>query len=385
MHNLKYIEYKIFNSNRFSLSSKENNEIKLDLKNSKILIVGAAGSIGSEFVKRILDYKFDKLTLLDKDENSLVDLNRDINLFFPNIKKKVNYNVLDITSSNIDSIIKNNKISHYFNFAALKHVRSEENFESINYMFKTNSFNFLPSKKFQLKKVFSISTDKSCYPESILGISKKIMEQNLALFKIKNSDIHVSSTRFANVAFSKGSILEFAFKRINEKLPFGIPKNIKRYFINHREACNLCFKSILPQGNGKITIPSEKLSVKEEYIYKVIEKLLKIKKTNYKFKKKVNIFKKGNLQIELKDQNNQGQKISETFKESGENFFVIKSDKEILVLPFLSDKFRFEKRITDIKKKIINSKSLNELNNLLKKNYKNYRPKNNSSKVSYKL
>ena len=385
MHNLKYIEYKIFNSNRFSLSSKENNKIKLDLKNSKILIVGAAGSIGSEFVKRILDYKFDKLTLLDKDENSLVDLNRDINLFFPNIKKKVNYNVLDITSSNIDLIIKNNEISHYFNFAALKHVRSEENFGSINYMFKTNSFNFLPSKKFQLKKVFSISTDKSCYPESILGISKKIMEQNLALFKIKNSDIHVSSTRFANVAFSKGSILEFAFKRINEKLPFGIPKNIKRYFINHREACNLCFKSILPQGNGKITIPSEKLSVKEEYIYKVIEKLLKIKKTNYKFKKKVNIFKKGNLQIELKDQKNQGQKISETFKESDENFFIIKSDKEILVLPFLSDKFGFEKRITDIKKKIINSKNLNELNNLLKKNYKNYRPKNNSSKVSYKL
>ncbi len=367
MHNLKYIEYKIFDSNRFSLSSKENNEIKLDLKNSKILIVGAAGSIGSEFVKRILDYEFDKLTLLDKDENSLVDLNRDINLFFPNIKKKVNYNVLDITSSNIDLIIKNNKISHYFNFAALKHVRSEENFESINYMFKTNSFNFLPSKKFQLKKVFSISTDKACYPESILGISKKIMEQNLALFKIKNSDIHVSSTRFANVAFSKGSILEFAFKRINEKLPFGIPKNIKRYFINHREACNLCFKSILPQGNGKITIPSEKLSVKEEYIYKVIEKLLRIKKTNYKFKKKVNIFKKGNLQIELKDQKNQGQKISETFKESDENFFIIKSDKEILVLPFLSDKFGFEKRITDIKKKIINSKNLNELNNLLKK------------------
>ena len=273
MHNLKYIEYKIFNSNRFSLSSKENNEIKLDLKNSKILVVGAAGSIGSEFVKRNLNYKFDKLTLLDKDENSLVDLNRDINLFFPNIKKKVSYNVLDITSSNIDLIIKNNKISHYFNFAALKHVRSEENFESISYMFKTNSFNFLPSKKFQLKKVFSISTDKSCYPESILGISKKIMEQNLALFKLKNPDIHVSSTRFANVAFSKGSILEFAFKRINEKLPFGIPKNIKRYFINHREACNLCFKSILPQGNGKITIPSEKLSVREEYIYKVVEKL----------------------------------------------------------------------------------------------------------------
>ena len=385
MHNLKYIEYKIFNSNHFSLSVKENNEIKQDLKNSKILVVGAAGSIGSEFVKRILKYKFNKLTLIDKDENSLVDLNRDINLFFPNIKKKVSYNVLDITSSNINLVIKNEKISHYFNFAALKHVRSEENFQSINYMFKTNSFDFLPSKKFQLKKLFSISTDKSCYPESILGISKKIMEQNLALFKIKNSDVHVSSARFANVAFSKGGILEFAFKRINEKLPFGVPKNIKRYFINHKEACNLCFKSILPQGNGTITIPSDKVSIKEEYIYKVIERLLKFKKTNYKFKKKVKIFKKGNLQIELQVQKNQGQKTSETFRESDENFFTIKNDKEILILPFLSDKLKIEKKITNIKKKIINSKSLHELNNLLKKNYKNYSPKNNSSKVSYKF
>ena len=207
MYNLKSIEYKLFNSNRFSLRSKENSEIKKDLKNAKILILGAAGSIGSEFTKRILKYKFNKLTLIDKDENSLVDLNRDINLFYPNIKKKVNYNVLDITSSNIDSIIQHKKITHYFNFAALKHVRSEENFESINYIFRTNSFDFLPTKKFKLKKLFSISTDKSCYPESILGISKKIMEENLALFKLKNKDVHVSSTRFANVAFSKGSIL----------------------------------------------------------------------------------------------------------------------------------------------------------------------------------
>ncbi len=385
MHNLKDIEYKIFSSNRFSLSSKENNEIKQDLKKSKILIVGAAGSIGSEFTKRILEYKFNKLTLIDKDENSLVDLNRDINLFFPNIKKKVNYNILDITSSDIDLIIQNKKITHYFNFAALKHVRSEENFESINYMLKTNSFNFIPSKKFQLRKIFSISTDKSCYPESILGISKKIMEENLTLFKLNNPDVHVSSTRFANVAFSKGSILEFAFKRINEKLPFGIPKNIKRYFINHREACNLCFKSILSQSNGAITIPSDNLIVKEEYIYKVIEKLLKFKKADYKFKKKVKIFKKGNLQIELKIQKNQGQKISETFKENNEKFFTIKNDKEILILPFLSDKFKIEKKILSIKNKMNNFKSLDKLNNLLKKNYKNYRPKNKVSKVSYKL
>ncbi len=385
MYNLKSIEYKLFNSNRFSLKSKENSEIKRDLKNAKILILGAAGSIGYEFTKRILKYKFNELTLIDKDENSLVDLNRDINLFYPNIKKKVNYNVLDITSSNINSIIQNKNITHYFNFAALKHVRSEENFESINYIFRTNSFDFLPTKKFKLKKLFSISTDKSCYPESILGISKKIMEENLALFKLKNKDVHVSSTRFANVAFSKGSILEFALNRINEKLPFGVPKNIKRYFINHKEACNLCFKSILSRSNGCITIPSNNIGIKEEYIYKVIEKLLKLKKANYKFKKKIKNLSKGALQIELKNQRNQGQKLSEIFKEDDEKFFTDKNDNEILIIPFQLNELKIRSRIFKIKKKITQIGNLYKLNNMLKKNYKNYKPKNTLSKVSYKL
>ena len=85
----------------------------------------------------------------------------------------------------------------------MKHVRSEENINSVKHMFKTNSFDFLPSKN-SFKKIFSISTDKTCEPKSILGISKKIMEQNLANFKKKNPMVHVSTTRFANVAFSKG-------------------------------------------------------------------------------------------------------------------------------------------------------------------------------------
>ena len=110
MHNIKYIENKIFSSNRFSLSLKENNEIQKDLKNSNILILGAAGSIGSEFSKKIFDYNFKKLILIDKDENSLTELNRDINLFFPKyLNKKVDYIVLDITSSNINNIFKNKK------------------------------------------------------------------------------------------------------------------------------------------------------------------------------------------------------------------------------------------------------------------------------------
>ncbi len=376
--NIKSIEYKIFNTNRFALSSKEKNEIVKDLKNSKILIVGSAGSIGSVFTKKILKYNFDELFLIDKDENSLTELNREINLFFPKLKKRINYIVLDITSSNIDNILKNKKITHYFNFAAMKHVRSEENINSVKYMFKTNSFDFLPSKKFFLKKFFSISTDKTCEPKSILGISKKIMEQNLANFKKKNPMVHVSTTRFANVAFSKGSILEFANKRINEKLSFGIPKNIKRFFINHSEACNLCFKSILREKDGGITIPNINTFGKEEFIYEVVEKILKIKKVKYKFKKKVGSIKNKVLHIELKNQNNHGQKTSEIFKEKNEKIIYTSYDKKTLLLPLIQTNKNFQK-------KILNQSNLSKLKNFLKKNFKTYKPPIKEKKVSREI
>jgi len=376
--NIKDIEYKIFNTNRFSLSLKEKNELTKDLNNSNILIVGSAGSIGSVFTKKILKYNFHRLFLIDKDENSLTELNREINLFFPRLKNKINYIVLDITSSNIDDILENKKITHYFNFAAVKHVRSEENINSVRYMFKTNSFDFLPSKKFFLKKFFSISTDKTCEPKSILGVSKKIMEQNLANFKKKNPKVHVSTTRFANVAFSKGSILEFANKRINEKISFGIPKNIKRFFINHSEACNLCFKSILKEKDGGITIPNIDTFGKEEFIYEIVKKILKIKKVKYKFKKKVNNIKNKILHIELKNQNNHGQKKSEIFKEKNEKIIDTGRNKGTLLLPLVHSKNNFQK-------KILNQNNLSKLKSFLKNNFRTYKPIIKEKKVSREI
>ena len=377
MNDLKKIENKIFKSDRFSLSKNEKSEIKDDLKNSSILILGAAGSIGSEFTKRIINYDFKNLILIDKDENSLTDLNRHINLFFPRYIKKIDYIVLDITSSDINEILKTKKISHYFNFAAVKHVRSEENIESIKYMIKTNSYDFLPSKPLFLKKFFSISTDKSCNPKSILGISKKIMEDNLIKYKNKYPHIHVSSTRFANVAFSRGSVLEYALKRINQRLPFGIPKNIRRFFINHKEACNLCLKSMLNQSDGAITIPNINNFEKEIYIYKIIEKILKIKKVKYKFKNKIKNFEKNILQIQLKDQKNHGQKNYEIFKEQNEKVKIVNNDNQILILPFVGKK--------SMNNNYLKFKDYTKLKLFLKKNFKTYNPSKNIKKLSKEL
>ena len=103
---------------------------------------------------------------------------------------------------------------------------------------------------------FFISTDKSVYPTSLMGLSKKIMEQKLFFLKKKHKNKFVSSVRFANVSFSNGSILKSILQKTMDNEIFGIPNNIKRYFISHEEAANLCLKSLLNEANGSIVIPT---------------------------------------------------------------------------------------------------------------------------------
>ena len=194
----------------------------------------------------------------------LTELNRDL-LLFKNFKKsKSKFICSDLNSIDITDILLKEKVEFYLNFAAIKHVRSEENIQSIKYMIKTNSINFIPKQLINLKKIFSISTDKSVNPSSILGLSKDLMEMNLSKFKKNN--IFVSSVRFANVAFSNGSILKYVVDRVIRKKNFGVPKNIKRFLLTHREASSLCFKSLLKRNNRKIVIPNPEILSKDYLI-----------------------------------------------------------------------------------------------------------------------
>ena len=227
-----YLEKKLISKkDRYSLNINENKEIKKLFSKKNVLITGACGSIGTEFVLKILNLKYKRLFLLDKDENNLTELNRKI-IF--NNKKNVDYICTDLNSLNIDNFLKEKKIDIYLNFAAVKHVRSEENLESIKYMLKTNVDSFCPQKKNFLKVFFSISSDKSVYPYSLLGFSKYLMEKKLMYFSNKFPNLHVSTTRFANVAFSKGSYLEHVLNRIKNRLVFGVPMKVSRYFITKR-------------------------------------------------------------------------------------------------------------------------------------------------------
>ncbi len=365
--------------NRFEISRKDLNELKKSFKNKIVLISGAAGSIGSQFSKDIFKYnlKIKKIVFLDKDENMLTELNREL-LLFKNFRK-INREFIcsDLNSININDILLKDKVQFYLNFAAIKHVRSEENIQSIKYMFKTNSINFVPRKLMNLKKIFSISTDKTANPSSILGVSKYLMEMNLS--KYKNKNIFVSSVRFANVAFSNGSILKYVVDRLIQKKEFGVPEKIKRFFITHSEASNLCFKSLLKRNNKKIVIPNSKTLNKDYLLTELVEKITKKFNFTPKFYKKNNIANNYSNKIcyIILTSISDGQKPFEEFVSKKENILE-DIDKSICKVNLPA----YDNRVKLILEKILNSNNIDKLKKYLSKEFKNYHPPKKYIKVS---
>ncbi len=372
-------EKTISNVNRFKISKKDLNELKKSFNNKIVLISGAAGSIGSQFSKDIFNYnlKIKKIIFLDRDENMLTELNRNLLLFNNFRKLKSEFVCTDLNSMDIGNFLLKENVQFYLNFAAVKHVRSEENIQSLKYMFKTNSISFAPKKITNLKKIFSISTDKTVNPSSFLGLSKHLMEMYLS--KYKNKDIFVSSVRFANVAFSNGSILKYVVDRLIQKKEFGAPEFIKRYFITHSEASNLCFKSLLERNNKKIVIPNPKLLDKDISITELVEKITRQFGFLPKFYKKktiVNNYKNKNCYILLTSVSD-GQKSFEEFFSSEENILEdIDSSICKVDLP------PYDKRSKIILDKILISNNIGKLKKYLSSEFKNYKPPKKYIKLS---
>ena len=327
------IEQKIFGKNsKFNLKKNQEKELKNNLNRSKILIFGAAGSIGRAFSVKLKNYNISKIIFLDKDENSLTELNREINLKY---KKKIirDFICQDINNINIFNLLKSEKITHFLNFAALKHVRSEENFYSLNYMIKTNCISPFKLEKLDrlknLKKIFFISTDKTVYPSSLMGCSKKIMENELYKIKKKDKTKFVSTVRFANVAFSNGSLLKNIYQKTLANLPFGVPNLIKRYFVTHSEAADLCFISLLNESDNSIIIPSYRTVGKQILLKDLAIKIVKLLNKKPVFLKKVKNLGKNVQQIIVEEGEIKGQKNQEFFHESGEKVIDFKGDSRI--------------------------------------------------------
>jgi len=227
------------------------------VSNSTFLVIGGAGSIGQAVVKEIFKRNPKKLHVVDISENNLTELVRDVRSSFGYIDGDFKTFALDISSIEYDAFIKSDgKYDYVLNLSALKHVRSEEDPFTLMRMIDVNIFNTDKTIKQSIdngtKKYFCVSTDKAANPINMMGASKRIME----MFLMRRSlDINISTARFANVAFSDGSLLHGFNQRIEKMQPIAAPSDIKRYFVTPQESGELCLMSCIFGENRDIFFP----------------------------------------------------------------------------------------------------------------------------------
>lgn len=232
-------------------------ELSSVVSNSKFLVIGGAGSIGSATAKEIFKRNPKKLHVVDISENNMVELVRDIRSSFGYIDGDFQTFALDIGSIEYDAFWEaDGDYDYVLNLSALKHVRSEKDPYTLMRMIDVNVFN--TDKTLQqsidkgVKKYFCVSTDKAANPVNMMGASKRIMEMFLMR---KSKEITISTARFANVAFSDGSLLHGFNKRIEKKQPIVAPNDIKRYFVIPKESGELCLMSCIFGENRDIFFP----------------------------------------------------------------------------------------------------------------------------------
>lgn len=224
---------------------------------SSFLVIGGAGSIGQAVTKEIFKRNPRKLHVVDISENNMVELVRDIRSSFGYIDGEFATFALDIGSVEYDAFIKyDGKYDYVLNLSALKHVRSEKDPFTLMRMIDVNIFNtektVIQSIKNGAKKYFCVSTDKAANPVNMMGASKRIME----MFLMRRSlEMPISTARFANVAFSDGSLLHGFNQRIQKMQPIVAPKDIKRYFVTPQESGELCLMSCIFGENRDIFFP----------------------------------------------------------------------------------------------------------------------------------
>ena len=230
---------------------------------SKFLVIGGAGTIGKAVSMEIFKRDPKSLHVVDVSENNMVELVRDI-------RSTIGYGSGDFKTFSIDCglvefealMANEGPYDYVFNLSALKHVRSEKDPYTLMRMIMVNVFNTVKTlrlaKEMGAKKYFCVSTDKAANPVNMMGASKRIMEMFLMRESLTQE---ISMARFANVAFSDGSLLHGFNQRFAKKQPFSAPNDVRRYFVTPQESGELCLLSGMLGGNRDIFFPklSEKL------------------------------------------------------------------------------------------------------------------------------
>lgn len=232
--------------------------IEAEIKDKSVLVIGGAGTIGSSFIRALLPYKPKKLVVVDINENGLTELVRDcrsrVELTLPDDFKSYPVNFGDPVFKKI--FYNEAPFDIVANFAAHKHVRSEKDVYSIEAMVENNVLKAKRLLDLLLKNppahFFCVSTDKAANPVNIMGASKKLMENVILAYASK---LPITTARFANVAFSNGSLLAGYIERVLKQQPLSCPSDVKRFFVSPNEAGQLCLFACVMGKSGDIFFP----------------------------------------------------------------------------------------------------------------------------------
>lgn len=242
-----------------------NQKLKSKIENKSVLVIGGAGTIGSSFIRALLPFKPKSLIVVDINENGLTDLTRDLRstdgMYIP--EDYVTY-PMSYADDVFEKMFRHRKgFDIVANFSAHKHVRSEKDKFSVEALIKNNVIN---AKKlldllidYKPNNFFCVSTDKAANPVNIMGGSKKIMEDMIMSYA---KEYNVTTARFANVAFSNGSLPLGFLDRISKKQPISAPSDVTRYFVSPQESGQICLLACILGSTGEIYFPK----LKEEQV-----------------------------------------------------------------------------------------------------------------------
>lgn len=229
-----------------------------EIKGKKVCVIGGAGSIGSSFIKAVLRFEPKIVVVVDLNENGLAELVRDVRstngLYVP---EEFRCYTLNFADPIFERIFREEKgFDIVANFSAHKHVRSEKDRYSVQALIENND---IKAKKlmdlltvYPPKHFFCVSTDKAANPVNIMGASKRIMEDIVMAY---NKYFKVTTARFANVAFSNGSLPDGWLHRMQKKQPLTAPCDVKRYFVSPEESGQICMLACILGNGGEVFFP----------------------------------------------------------------------------------------------------------------------------------
>ena len=243
----------------FAADIEANKEVLIqEIKGKKVCVIGGAGSIGSSFIKAVLRFEPKSVVVIDLNENGLAELVRDVRstkgLFVPDEFRCYTLNFADPIFERI--FREEQGFDIVANFSAHKHVRSEKDRYSVQALIENND---IKAKKlmdllteYPPKHFFCVSTDKAANPVNIMGASKRIMEDLVMAY---NKYFTVTTARFANVAFSNGSLPDGWIHRLQKKQPLAAPSDVKRYFVSPEESGQICMLACILGQPGEVFFP----------------------------------------------------------------------------------------------------------------------------------